>query len=163
MTQKPFKRLTSQTLVLRQDNIDTDQIIPARFLTTTSSEGLGAAAFYDWRYKADGSPNLESPLNAPDAPTKKILVAMLAAARERLVTTGALVPPPRPQEAASASSACDPTVLRQQMDRHVMLQAMPSWEQIDERRGASGAGSSGRSALGKRRAGGLAAVTEQRD
>ena len=95
--------------------------------------------------------------------TKKILVAMLAAARERLVTTGALVPPPRPQEAASASSACDPTVLRQQMDRHVMLQAMPSWEQIDERRGASGAGSSGRSALGKRRAETLASAVEQHD
>ena len=95
--------------------------------------------------------------------TKKILVAMLAAARERLVTTGALVPPPCPQEAASASSACDPTVLRQQMDRHVMLQAMPSWEQIDERRGASGAGSSGRSALGKRRAETLASAVEQHD
>ncbi len=52
-----FTKLTSRTLVLPQANIDTDQIIPARFLTTTEREGLGAVAFYDWRYDADGAPN----------------------------------------------------------------------------------------------------------
>ena len=53
---EPFTQLTSRTVVLAQANIDTDQIIPARFLTTTTREGLGAAAFYDWRYNADGTP-----------------------------------------------------------------------------------------------------------
>ncbi|MEO0613393.1 MAG: 3-isopropylmalate dehydratase small subunit, partial [Pseudomonadota bacterium] len=43
----PLKSIRSETLVLAQENIDTDQIIPARFLTTTSREGLGKAAFYD--------------------------------------------------------------------------------------------------------------------
>ncbi len=42
-----FTQLTSRTFVLQQESIDTDQIIPARFLTTTTREGLGAKAFYD--------------------------------------------------------------------------------------------------------------------
>ena len=53
---EPFQRLKSGTVVLRQANIDTDQIIPARFLTTTSREGLGENAFYDWRYDDAGAP-----------------------------------------------------------------------------------------------------------
>jgi 3-isopropylmalate/(R)-2-methylmalate dehydratase small subunit len=71
---EPFKTLTSKTLVLRQENIDTDQIIPARFLTTTSREGLGKLAFYDWRYDADGE---EKPcvLNEIDPSAQRILVA----------------------------------------------------------------------------------------
>src|SRR3546814_8494151 len=52
-----FTQLTSRTVVLRERNIDTDQIIPARFLTTTQREGLGRFAFNDWRYLADGRPN----------------------------------------------------------------------------------------------------------
>jgi 3-isopropylmalate/(R)-2-methylmalate dehydratase small subunit len=71
----PFARLTSRTFVLAQESIDTDQIIPARFLTTTSREGLGAKAFYDWRYDASGAPLAEAPLNQLDAAEHRVLVA----------------------------------------------------------------------------------------
>lgn len=71
----PFKVLTSRTLVLSQTNIDTDQIIPARFLTTTSREGLGVHAFHDWRYEADGTPRPEAVLNRIDPSEQRILVA----------------------------------------------------------------------------------------
>lgn len=70
-----FTTLTSRTLVLAQANIDTDQIIPARFLTTTSREGLGAVAFYDWRYDTDGAPLNDAALNAADPAEHQILVA----------------------------------------------------------------------------------------
>lgn len=72
---EPFKKLTSRTVVLPQANIDTDQIIPARFLTTTTRDGLGAAAFYDWRYDADGAPNPNAQLNNIDPAEHRILVA----------------------------------------------------------------------------------------
>lgn len=72
---KRFTQLTSRTFVLPQESIDTDQIIPARFLTTTSREGLGAKAFYDWRYDADGKPIADEPLNALDCREHQILVA----------------------------------------------------------------------------------------
>ena len=52
----------------RFSNIDTDQIIPARFLTTTTKEGLGRQLFSDWRYRADGTPNPEFVLNRPGGP-----------------------------------------------------------------------------------------------
>ncbi|WP_339930012.1 3-isopropylmalate dehydratase small subunit [uncultured Brevundimonas sp.] len=71
----PFKVLTSRTLVLSQTNIDTDQIIPARFLTTTSREGLGVHAFHDWRYESDGTPRPEAVLNRIDPAEQRILVA----------------------------------------------------------------------------------------
>ena len=45
-----FNTLTSRTFVIDQEDIDTDQIIPARFLTTTTRDGLGKLAFHDWRY-----------------------------------------------------------------------------------------------------------------
>lgn len=70
-----FTQLTSRTLVLPQANIDTDQIIPARFLTTTTREGLGASAFYDWRYDADGKPKPDAELNSVDAAEHRVLVA----------------------------------------------------------------------------------------
>lgn len=70
-----FTKMTSCTIVLPQANIDTDQIIPARFLTTTTREGLGAAAFYDWRYNDDGSPKADAPLNTIDPKEHRILVA----------------------------------------------------------------------------------------
>jgi 3-isopropylmalate/(R)-2-methylmalate dehydratase small subunit len=72
---EPFKSLTSRVLVLSQSNIDTDQIIPARFLTTTSREGLGRHAFHDWRYEADGTPKPEAVLNRIDPAEHRILLA----------------------------------------------------------------------------------------
>lgn len=75
MSFEPFTKLTSQTVVLSQENIDTDQIIPARFLTTTSREGLGKSAFYDWRYDEDGRKKNSSVLNGVNSATHKILVA----------------------------------------------------------------------------------------
>ncbi len=72
---EPIRTLTSRTVVLREENIDTDQIIPARFLTTTSRDGLGKSAFYDWRYDENGSPRNSSLLNGVEPATHKILVA----------------------------------------------------------------------------------------
>jgi len=69
-----FDTVESKTVVLPIENIDTDQIIPARFLKTTSMEGLGENLFLDWRYLADGSPNPDFPLNKPSAKGAQILV-----------------------------------------------------------------------------------------
>ncbi|MEM8936052.1 MAG: 3-isopropylmalate dehydratase small subunit [Pseudomonadota bacterium] len=74
MSFDPFRQLTSRTLVLARDNIDTDQIIPARFLTTTSREGLGKNAFYDWRYDASGAPKNDSPFDHVDLSERRILI-----------------------------------------------------------------------------------------
>lgn len=70
-----FTQLTSRTFVLQQASIDTDQIIPARFLTTTSREGLGAHAFHDWRFDANGKAIADEPLNTLDTGEHRILVA----------------------------------------------------------------------------------------
>ncbi len=70
-----FTQLTSRTIVLPQANIDTDQIIPARFLTTTTRDGLGASAFYDWRYDANGNALPDAALNTVDVSEHGILVA----------------------------------------------------------------------------------------
>lgn len=70
-----IKQFSSRTVVLRERNIDTDQIIPARFLTTTERKGLGRYAFNDWRYLADGSPNPEFALNRCENKDAAILVA----------------------------------------------------------------------------------------
>ena len=72
---KPLIRIHSRTAVLADENIDTDRIIPARFLTTTTREGLGKHCFNDWRYLPDGSDNAAFPLNKPDAKGCAILVA----------------------------------------------------------------------------------------
>jgi 3-isopropylmalate/(R)-2-methylmalate dehydratase small subunit len=72
---QPIKRITSRTVVIASSDIDTDQIIPARFLTTTTNEGLGKQLFADWRYQSDGSPKEEFVLNRPEARGAEILVA----------------------------------------------------------------------------------------
>ncbi len=72
---EPVSRIRSKTVVIASTNIDTDQIIPARFLTTTTKEGLGRQLFADWRYHADGSPNPNFVLNRPEARGAGILVA----------------------------------------------------------------------------------------
>ncbi|HWZ62875.1 MAG TPA: 3-isopropylmalate dehydratase small subunit [Steroidobacteraceae bacterium] len=70
-----FTRLTSRTVVLPAANIDTDQIIPARFLTTTTRAGLGAHLFADWRYDARGKPRADFVLNHPESAGCRILIA----------------------------------------------------------------------------------------
>lgn len=70
-----FTRVTSRTVVLPVGDVDTDQIIPARFLRTTSKEGLGQQLFADWRYLADGQPNPDFVLNKPEAAGAQVLVA----------------------------------------------------------------------------------------
>ena len=72
---EPIRQIRSRTAVLPYTNIDTDQIIPARFLTTTTRSGLGAALFADWRYAQDGTPKPDFPLNQPAAQGCQVLVA----------------------------------------------------------------------------------------
>ena len=72
---EPFQVLTSKTVTLSQANIDTDQIIPARFLSTTERAGLGKNAFNDWRWQADGSPNPAFAFNQPENAGRSILLA----------------------------------------------------------------------------------------
>lgn len=68
-------RIHSRSVVLADENIDTDRIIPARFLTTTTRSGLGRHCFSDWRYLPDGSDNPAFALNQPSARGCSILVA----------------------------------------------------------------------------------------
>jgi 3-isopropylmalate/(R)-2-methylmalate dehydratase small subunit len=72
---QPIKRITSKTVVMASGDIDTDQIIPARFLTTTTKQGLGKQLFADWRYHGDGSPIADFVLNRPEARGAEVLVA----------------------------------------------------------------------------------------
>ncbi|MEM1411802.1 MAG: 3-isopropylmalate dehydratase small subunit [Pseudomonadota bacterium] len=70
-----FTTLTGKVLVLPEENIDTDQIIPGRFLTVTSFDGIGDHAFADWRYDGDGQPIHDCVLNDPRAAQSPVLVA----------------------------------------------------------------------------------------
>jgi 3-isopropylmalate/(R)-2-methylmalate dehydratase small subunit len=72
---EPINTLTSRVIALPNENIDTDQIIPARFLKTTSKAGLGEKLFADWRYDSDGTPRPGFPLNRPQAQAARILLA----------------------------------------------------------------------------------------
>jgi len=69
-----FTKLTGQILVLEQENIDTDQIIPARFLTATDFDGIGEHLFADWRFESNGEAKSEHVLNQPGACRSPILV-----------------------------------------------------------------------------------------
>ncbi len=70
-----FTTITSHVVVLDSDDVDTDQIIPARFLKVLRRDGLGASLFADWRYDASGAPRPEFALNRPAASGAQILVA----------------------------------------------------------------------------------------
>ena len=72
---EPIRIVESRTVVLPRENVDTDQIIPARFLKTTDKRGLGKALFSDWRYGADGAPRPDFVLNRPEAQGCQVLVA----------------------------------------------------------------------------------------
>jgi 3-isopropylmalate/(R)-2-methylmalate dehydratase small subunit len=72
---KKFTTLESRVVPLPVDNIDTDQIIPARFLKTISKEGLDRNLFCDWRYDAQGNPNPDFILNQPRAQGAEVLLA----------------------------------------------------------------------------------------
>jgi len=72
---QPFTTLTSAVVALPADNVDTDQIIPARFLKTTARTGLGAHLFADWRFDAAGCPRADFVLNHPSASGARVLVA----------------------------------------------------------------------------------------
>jgi 3-isopropylmalate/(R)-2-methylmalate dehydratase small subunit len=72
---EPIKRFGGSMVALPINDIDTDQIIPARYLKVTDKAGLGAAAFSDWRYNADGTPKADFPLNQPQYQAAKVLIA----------------------------------------------------------------------------------------
>jgi len=72
---KKFTAFESKLVPFPVDNIDTDQIIPARFLKTISKDGLGDQLFYDWRYDAAGNPKPDFILNSPEAKASQILLA----------------------------------------------------------------------------------------
>jgi 3-isopropylmalate/(R)-2-methylmalate dehydratase small subunit len=70
-----FDKFEGRTVVFPVDNIDTDQIIPARFLKTISKNGLGDQLFNDWRYDASGQPKPDFVLNRPESKGAQVLVA----------------------------------------------------------------------------------------
>jgi 3-isopropylmalate/(R)-2-methylmalate dehydratase small subunit len=72
---EPLKTIVSRTVVLPIDNVDTDQIIPARFLKGTTKSGLGEKLFSDWRYDAQGKPRPDFVLNRPESRGAEVLVA----------------------------------------------------------------------------------------
>ena len=71
----PFTTFTSSLIPLPAENIDTDQIIPARFLKTTEKSGLADSLFYDWRYEENGEPRADFVLNQPEMQGRQVLLA----------------------------------------------------------------------------------------
>jgi 3-isopropylmalate/(R)-2-methylmalate dehydratase small subunit len=71
---QPFKPFTGKVVALPINDIDTDQIIPARYLKVTDKAGLGQACFADWRYASDGTPNPDFPLNRPEHAGASVLI-----------------------------------------------------------------------------------------
>jgi 3-isopropylmalate/(R)-2-methylmalate dehydratase small subunit len=74
-TRTPIDRFEGRAVALARDDVDTDQIIPARFLKTTSRRGLGVHLFDGWRYEASGAPRPDFVLNTPAAEGASVLVA----------------------------------------------------------------------------------------
>lgn len=72
---EPITTFSAKVVALPVENIDTDQIIPARYLKTINKTGLGEALFADWRYTADGQPDPNFVLNRPEALGAQVLVA----------------------------------------------------------------------------------------
>jgi len=68
-------KFSSRLIALQNENVDTDQIVPARFLKTSGKTGLGEILLYDWRYNADGSPRPDFILNRPEMAGAKVLLA----------------------------------------------------------------------------------------
>lgn len=72
---EPIKSFTGKAVALPRDDVDTDQIIPARYLKVTDKQGLGQVVFYDWRFDAEGHPKPDFALNQPHAAGATILIA----------------------------------------------------------------------------------------
>lgn len=72
---EPIRELSARAVPLRVENVDTDQIIPARFLTAVTKEGMGDGLFYSWRYTREGRPKPDFVLNDPAHAGAEILVA----------------------------------------------------------------------------------------
>lgn len=72
---EPINKMAGRIVPMPINDIDTDQIIPARFLKTTDKDGLGKQCFFDWRYEADGSPRADFILNQPQYQGASVLVA----------------------------------------------------------------------------------------
>ena len=72
---QPFTQLTTTAMPLRAENVDTDQIIPARYLTAVTKTGMGDGLFSAWRYGRDGKPNPDFVLNKPEYQGSHVLIA----------------------------------------------------------------------------------------
>jgi 3-isopropylmalate/(R)-2-methylmalate dehydratase small subunit len=72
---QPFATFTSALIPFPAENVDTDQIIPARFLKTTEKSGLAESLFYDWRYDENGEPKPDFVINAPEMQGRQVLLA----------------------------------------------------------------------------------------
>ncbi|HVA87977.1 MAG TPA: 3-isopropylmalate dehydratase small subunit [Candidatus Saccharimonadales bacterium] len=75
MAREPFETLTSRVIPMPQENIDTDQVVPARFLKMTDRWGLAEALFADWRFDDQGEPYPDFVLNRPEMQRRRILLA----------------------------------------------------------------------------------------
>lgn len=72
---QPFHQLTATAVPMREENVDTDQIIPARYLTAVTKEGMGDGLFSSWRYLPGGAPNPDFVLNKPQFKGAEVLIA----------------------------------------------------------------------------------------